>query len=100
MIRQILVVGGEALKVAAGTEHAPRTGDDDRADCWVFVTLQGGVHQVPGHINVDRVGRIRPVERDAGDAVSDSKKQGGVWHVNPPSRAGATPRGCPSSGAR
>src|SRR5713101_1775787 len=100
MIREIITVGGEALEVTASAEHAPRAGDDDRADGRVFIALQGGVHQVPGQIDIERVGRIRPVQGDTSDAITDIEQKGGVWHVNPPSRVGATPRGCPSLGAR
>lgn len=66
---QVIFARGEGLQVAAAAEHLSGSVDQDRADARILVASQGRVIQFLRHFEVQRIGRVRPIQRQVRDAV-------------------------------
>src|SRR5262249_31486182 len=53
-----------------GAEGAAGAGDDDAAHSGILVDLEGGVKKIAPEAEVERVVRVRAIERDRRDAVA------------------------------
>ena len=86
-------VGGKALEIPAGAEHAARAGQQHGPNVAVFAALDRGLHEFSGHVEVERVGVIGPLERNRGNLILHLKAYGCVVHpVLPQASSSATAR--------
>ena len=73
-----VVAAGTGGEVRPRREELPRSGDDHRADLVVGVDAGEHVEQRVEHLVGDRVPRLRPVDRDDGDAAPPAGEDDGA----------------------
>lgn len=79
---QLLALGREAFDVATCTECAACAGNYDGSHGRIFLACQSRIHQVFGHLQVERVQHLRPVKRQVGDSVTHIEEHVGVLHLH------------------
>src|SRR6266849_9748567 len=67
------------LQVAAPAEHLSRPRQHYRSHGGVFFAFERRLFQLARHLEVDRVGGVRPIQRQVGDAALKLIQQ--LWHL-------------------
>ena len=84
MRAQALALRGEALEVAADTEHAPRAAQEHGAYCAILAAADRRVHELVPHLAVQRIAGIGAIERDARDVILQFVAERPVFHGSLP----------------